>query len=204
MSEHAQTEPRSWSDRIEETLIAVLLGLMTLITFANVIARYIFNDNILWALETTVFLFAWLVLLGASYGVKKTLHLGVDMLVVRIGPASRKVLGLASVACCLTFSLLMLIGSWQYWYPSASTRTFLIVNDIPMPGFLQFLSDWMNYGEKYDKLPRFIPYFVLPLSMFLLTFRFIQVGVRIARGEAATLVASHEAEGSVNAAQREA
>ncbi len=44
-------------DEIEETLIAVILGLMTLITFANVIARYVFNSNILWALETTVFLF---------------------------------------------------------------------------------------------------------------------------------------------------
>ena len=62
-----------WSraiDSIEETLIALLLGVMTLITFANVIARYVFNSNILWALEATVFLFAWLVLLGASYAVK--------------------------------------------------------------------------------------------------------------------------------------
>ena len=49
---------------------------MTLVTFANVVARYVFNDNILWALETTVFLFAWLVLLGACYGVKTSLHLG--------------------------------------------------------------------------------------------------------------------------------
>jgi len=45
-------------NNIEETSIALCLGLMTLITFANVIARYIFNDNILWALEVTVFLFA--------------------------------------------------------------------------------------------------------------------------------------------------
>ena len=50
-----------------------------MITFANVIARYAFNANILWALELTVFLFAWLVLLGASYAVKKGAHLGVDM-----------------------------------------------------------------------------------------------------------------------------
>ena len=64
----------SWSsvsDRLEENLIAIFMGLMTLITFANVIARYVFNSNILWALEATVFLFAWLVLLGVSYGVKK-------------------------------------------------------------------------------------------------------------------------------------
>ncbi len=71
MSEHAHSGHRSWSDGIEETLIAVLPRLMTAITFANVIARYIFNDNILWALETTVFLFAWLVLLGAPTASRK-------------------------------------------------------------------------------------------------------------------------------------
>mgnify|MGYP000365570461 CR=1 FL=1 len=36
-------------NNIEETSIALCLGLMTLITFANVVARYLFNDNILWA-----------------------------------------------------------------------------------------------------------------------------------------------------------
>ena len=56
---------RSFTDRIEEKLIAGILGMMTLITFANVVMRYAFNQNILWALELTVFLFGWLVLLGA-------------------------------------------------------------------------------------------------------------------------------------------
>ena len=54
----------SFVDRIEETAIAVILGLMTIITFANVVARYVFNANILWALEVTVFLFAWLATSG--------------------------------------------------------------------------------------------------------------------------------------------
>lgn len=55
---------RSGTDKFEETVIVVILGTMTLITFANVVARYGFNENILWALELTVFMFAWLVLLG--------------------------------------------------------------------------------------------------------------------------------------------
>ncbi|HPR07254.1 MAG TPA: TRAP transporter small permease subunit, partial [Denitromonas sp.] len=58
-------EPSRFSqavESIEETFIAVALGFMTLITFANVIARYVFNSNILWGLEVTVVLFAWLVL----------------------------------------------------------------------------------------------------------------------------------------------
>jgi C4-dicarboxylate transporter DctQ subunit len=181
-------------DNIEETLIAVLLGLMTLITFANVIARYIFNDNILWALETTVFLFAWLVLLGVSYGVKHSFHIGVDVVVRALPPGPRKAATLLAVLACLAFSLLLLKGGWDYWHAFATTRAFLEVNDVPMPDFLQFLADWLNEGERYEKMPRFIPYFALPLGMALLTWRFLQVGWRVLTGKADLIIAGHEAE----------
>ena len=182
------------SDRIEETLIAVLLGLMTLITFANVIVRYVFNDNILWALEVTVFLFAWLVLLGASYGVKHSLHIGVDVLVRALPARARRILSLVVVAACLAFALLMLKGAWDYWSPFVGKRAFLETDDVPMPEFLQFLSDWLNEGERYEKLPRFIPYAVLPLSMALLTWRIVEVGRDILSGRRELLIAGHEAE----------
>lgn len=190
-----------FSDALEETLTAILLGAMTAITFANVVARYVFNDNILWALETTVFLFAWMVLLGACYGVKKCLHLGVDILVSRLRPGMRRIFGLTSVAACLAFAALLLVGSWDYWYPFASKRAFLEVNDVPMPGFLQFLADWMNDGEAYEKMPKFIPYAVLPISMALMTWRFLQAGIRVLRGDIDMVIAAHEADdpGSRNA-----
>ena len=91
-------------DEIEETSIAVCLGLMTVITFANVIARYLFNSNILWALELTVFLFAWLVLMGASYAVKKHIHIGVDVVINMVSAPVRKVMAILSVSACLAFS----------------------------------------------------------------------------------------------------
>jgi len=182
------------TDQIEETLMAVLMGLMTLVTFANVIARYVFNDNLLWALETTVYLFAWMVLLGASYCVKKSLHLGVDMVIANLSPQARKAAGLFAVGACLLFSVLLLKGAWDYWYPFATTQAFFEVDDIPMPDFLQFLATWLNEGEKYEKIPRFIPYFVLPLSLTLLTWRFCQAGWRIFQGTQDSVIASHEAE----------
>ena len=37
----------SFIDRLEEMLISGILGMMALITFANVVARYGFNNNIL-------------------------------------------------------------------------------------------------------------------------------------------------------------
>jgi C4-dicarboxylate transporter DctQ subunit len=198
---------------IEETLIAVILGLMTLVTFANVIARYVFNANILWALETTAFLFAWLVLLGASYCVKVRAHLGVDVVLNMVSPGMRKVLALISVAACLVYSILLLIGAWNYWAPFAAMpmldgtlkdQAWYEVNDIPMLGFLRFMEASMNQGEAYEKLPRFIPYAALPLGLFLLTFRFIQAAWQVMTGEADSVIASHEAEDLVEEAAAQA
>ncbi len=190
-------------NEIEETLIAVILGLMTIITFANVVARYVFNSNILWALETTVFLFAWLVLLGASYCVKTRAHLGVDVVLNLVSPVPRRILALLAVAACLVFSVLLLIGSWNYWAPFAALpmldgtlkdQAWYEVNDVPMIDFLRFIEGPMNQGEAYEKLPRFIPYAALPIGLFLLTFRFLQVAWKVAIGEMETIIAGHEAE----------
>ncbi len=191
-------------DRIEESLIALILGLMTIVTFANVIARYVFNSNILWALETTVFLFAWLVLLGASYCVKTRAHLGVDVILNMVSPGARRALAIVSVICCLAFSVLLLIGAWQYWAPFVGRQVWYEVNDIPMPDILRFIEPLMNEDEPYEKLPRFIPYFALPLGMTLITLRFLQAAWRIFKGETDRLIASHEAEELVEEAAAQA
>lgn len=202
-------------DHIEETLIACLLGLMTVVTFANVIARFVFNSNILWALELTVFTFGWLVLLGASYAVKKHAHLGVDAILNMLAPGARRVLALIAVACCLVFSLLLLKGAYDYWavfadlpptsgrwFPtgfdtSARSQSFYEVDDIPMVAPLRFLEGLINYGEGYEKLPKVVPYLVLPVSMLLLVIRFTQAGIEILRGQTDRIVASHEVEDEI-------
>ncbi|MEM7470865.1 MAG: TRAP transporter small permease [Pseudomonadota bacterium] len=202
-------------DKIEENLIAFLLGTMTVVSFANVIARYGFNSNILWALELTLYCFAWLVLLGASYAVKKNAHLGVDVLINIFSEPTRRIFGLASVACCIVFSFLLLKGAWDYWsifanLPPTEGRWFPTgfvekyrgqgwyeVNDIPVPGFMKFIEDVFNDGDEYEKIPRLIPYFVLPVSMALLLYRYIQAAISIWVGKADRLIVSHEAEDEV-------
>ena len=199
-------------DRIEENLIAILLGCMTLLTFANVVARKGFNSNILWGLELTVFMFAWLVLLGASYAVKKNAHLGVDAIINIVSPPTRRIMALISVGVCIAFSFLLFKGSWDYWanfanLPATDGRWFPLgfedkflakgwyeVDDIPHPAFLKWMEDAFNEGESYSKLPRVIPYLVLPLSTALLLYRFIQVAVAIWQGKIDRIVASHEVE----------
>ena len=206
---------KSFLDRLEETLIALIIGLMAIITFANVVARYIFNSNILWAQELTVFLFAWLVLLGACYAVKKSSHLGVDLLIDSLSSEMRKAVGLIAAAVCLAFALLMLKGAWDYWanfanLPGTEGRWFPLgfedkfrpkgwyeVDDVPRPEILRFLDVMFNEGEAYEKIPRFIPYAILPVSMAILLFRFAQATWLIWIGKSDRLVASHEAEEEV-------
>jgi C4-dicarboxylate transporter DctQ subunit len=187
----AGSKKSSAGDRIEETLIAFFLGAMTLITFANVIAR-LMHTNILWALEATVFLFAFLVLMGASYAVKHTFHIGVDVVVQLLPKPARRRVTLFAVVICIVFSLLLFKGSWDYWWAFVTKRAFYEVNDIPMPDFLQFFAHWLNDGELYEKMPRFIPYTVMPVSTALLSYRFVQAGIRVWRGEQDLLVESHE------------
>ncbi|WP_127112346.1 TRAP transporter small permease [Shimia sediminis] len=205
----------SFVDRIEETLIAILLGLMTVITFANVIARFGFNSNILWALELTVFLFGWLVLLGASYAVKKHSHLGVDAIINMVPAGVARTMGLIAVACCLLFSVFMVKGAYDYWavfadlppttgrwFPTGfadkfRSQSFYEVQDVPMIGLFRFLEDLINYGDEYEKLPKVVPYLVLPVSMILLLFRFGQAAMQIYRGDTDRLVASHEVEDEI-------
>lgn len=203
---------RNWLDQLEETVIGALLGLMTVVTFANVIARFVFNSNILWALELTVFMFGWLVLLGASYAVKIHAHLGVDVIVNALPVAPRRRLALVSVACCLIFAALMMKGAYDYWAvfadlpPTAGrwfplgfegkfrSQSFYEVQDVPMIAPLRFLEGLINYGDSYEKLPKVVPYLVLPLSMAMLLFRFAQAAVAIWTGRMDRLVASHEVE----------
>lgn len=224
-----QTHPKtSIIDRIEESIIAALLGIMTLVTFINVIVRKAFaNDppafieflkleNIgLWGNELTVFMFGWLGLLGASYAVKKGSHLGVDAVINMLQPKTRRIFGLVAVSICIAFSFLLLKGAWDYWanyanLPGTEGRWFPLgfeekylakgwyeVESVPMPGSLAWLANVFNDGTAYEKLPRLVPYLVLPLSMALLLFRFIQAAVSIWKGDIDCIIASHEVEDEI-------
>lgn len=219
-----QTAPRSTLARIvnelEESAIALILGLMTLITFVNVVLRYGFHSGLIWGLEATGYLFAWLVLFGVSYGIKVTSHLGVDAITGMLPAKGQRIVGLISAALCLIYAFLLMKGAWDYWanfanlpqttgrwFPTGfedmkrtSYRAWYAAVDIPMPEFLRFLEPLMNEGEAYEKLPRFIPYFILPFGMALFLFRLVEATVHIWFGRQDSLIVSHEAEDAVEEA----
>ena len=214
---HGHSALGRFVNELEETAIAVILGIMTIITFVNVVLRYGFNTGLIWGLEAVTILFAWLVLFGVSYAVKTTAHLGVDAITNLVPPTARRVLAMIAALLCIVYGALLLKGAWDYWanfanlpqttgrwFPSGfeemkrtSYRSWYEVVDIPMPDWLRFIEPMINEGEHYEKLPRFIPYVILPFGALLLLVRFVQAGVRIWTGTQDSLIVSHEAEDAV-------
>ncbi len=217
MSTHHQ--PRSAFaavvNELEEAAIAILLGLMTLVTFVNVVLRYVFNTAFIWGLEVTLVLFAWLVIFGVSYAFKVTAHLGVDAILNVVSSPVRRILVLISIVACIAYGFLLLKGSWDYWAPFAGLdattgrwfptgfansrdQSWYETEQIPIPFAKAWLEATFNFGEEYEKLPRFIPYSILPFGCALILFRIIQAGLRVLRGEQGSLIVSHEAEDAVD------
>src|SRR5512139_2943150 len=103
-----------WLERLEEGLIAFLLAAMTGVTFAQVLARYVFNYSFVWALELTGVMFAWLIFVGMSYGVRVGAHIGVDAVVKALAPSTQRVVGLIAAVLCIVYALIVVVGGYQY------------------------------------------------------------------------------------------
>ncbi len=214
---HPKTKLGHFVNELEETFIALLLGMMTLVTFINVVLRYVFDTALIWGLELTLVLFAWLVLFGISYGFKITAHLGVDAILNIVSSPAKRVLVLISAVVCVVYAGLLLKGAWDYWAPFAGLdattgrwfptgfansrdQAWYETEQLPFPEWLRFIEPLMNEGEAYEKLPRFIPYAILPFGVALILFRIVQASLRIVKGHQDSLIVSHEAEDAVEEA----
>ena len=99
---------------IEETIICLLLGSMTLLVFVEVVMRFMFGIGVMWAQELTLHLSAWMVLFGVSYGIKVGAHIGVDALVKIMPEKVRRIIGGIAISACLFYCAMFAQGSWIY------------------------------------------------------------------------------------------
>ena len=98
---------------IEESLLALLLAGMTGVAFANVIARRVFASSFPWALELTLNLFLYLVLLGMAYALRRGLHASVDALVTRLAPRAEKLCHLLASLCVVVYAVVLSATGFQ-------------------------------------------------------------------------------------------
>jgi C4-dicarboxylate transporter DctQ subunit len=161
-----------WLEHFEEGLIAFLMAAMTLVTFMQVVARYVFNYSFVWALELTGVMFAWLIFTGMSYGVRVGAHIGVDAVVKTLSAGPARVVGIVATILCIVYASIVFFGGFTYVRKMYDVG--ILMQDIP-------IQQW-------------IPRVILPLGFALLALRFAQVLYRLLSGEEAHLLGDEAAD----------
>lgn len=155
-----------WLEHLEEGLVAFLMAAMTVLTFVQVVARYVFNYSFVWALEVTGVMFAWLIFVGMSYGVRVGAHIGVDALVKALGARTRRAVDIVATLLCIAYAAIFAFGG--YVYVRKMYDVGILMQDVP-------IAQW-------------IPRVVLPLGFAMLAYRFGEVLWRLVTGREAHLV----------------
>jgi TRAP-type C4-dicarboxylate transport system permease small subunit len=175
-------------DRLEEWIIAVLIGAATVVTFVAVVHRYgasnsaelarwasahgivplalaadwvyvtLTSLNLSWAQELATYMFVWMAKFGAALGVRTGIHVGVDVFVKQLTPATRTPV--------IVFALL----SGALFTAVIGTLGAVYVYELD-PDQVSPELEW----------PSWIIYLCIPLGSYLMCFRFLQVMWRYLR-----------------------
>ena len=186
-------------EKLEDNLLIILMALLTIVSFTQVVARYGFNTGWSAALEFTMTTFSWLILIGMSYGIKRSSHLGVDILLKVVSKPIARWLAIFGAASGLIYGLILLDASWlkavgietrsgaiEYW--SKMYKVNIGTEELRWPIWIQ-----ETFGVK-DRVQRWVVLIILPISLALLCYRSLQAMVQIYRGERDMVIAGHEAE----------
>ena len=174
-------------DHLEEWLIAFLMGAATLIIFVAVVHRYatgfaipgvqdwLLGLNFGWTQELCIIMFVWMAKFGAAYGVRTGIHVGVDVLINRLGMAARgKFIVFGLLAGAAFTGIVGTLGATFVWENGAHYAVFrflgLDTGDLPEGPTTPDL-EW----------PTWVVYSAVPFGSYLMCFRFLQVTVSYLR-----------------------
>lgn len=79
-------------DKVEEIVAVICLSVMTVLAFANVVARYVFSASFSFSEEITTYLFVLLSLLGTAIAAKRRAHLGLTIVTDIVSPKVKRIL----------------------------------------------------------------------------------------------------------------
>ena len=116
--EQAPADPRNTprvTIRIEEAIAAAAMALICVITFANVVVRYLTNASFAFTEEISVFLLVVLTLVGAAAAFARNSNIRVDFFVLKLPRAAQWALDLAGMALsAVLFGMVAWFG-WRFF-----------------------------------------------------------------------------------------
>lgn len=135
-----------WINRAVQYVGFVQLGLMTAIIILQVFYRYVLGSSLSWSEESARFLFIWVVLLGASMGVKEGFHVAVTLFKDRLPPHLKTGLDMLFTLLTGVMALVMVVYGWSIaetvsiqQSPAIRISMFWVYLAIPVSGALMLL-----------------------------------------------------------------
>ena len=147
-------------DKIEEILAVICLSVMTILAFANVLARFVFKASFSFSEEITTYLFVLLSLLGTAIAVRRKAHLGLTIVTDIVSTKVRRILHIIGYLFAVAFSGAILVYGVQ-----------MVMNQIRL-GMVTATMQW----------PEWIYGSFVPFGAFFVVVRFIQALIEEVKG----------------------
>ena len=118
MPQLGQTLERAWDSLLNG--FAYVAGLLVVtVTFSvlyEVVARYFFNNPTIWAVDLTEYSLVYITMLGAPWVLRDRAHTRVEIVVERLRPRVRRILGiLVPLVAVVGAVVLAWEGAWETW-----------------------------------------------------------------------------------------
>ena len=112
----ATTAPAARRYLPEDWLGAIAMALLTLITFTNVLVRYLTNESFAWSEELSISLMLILTLVAAGAAVARDRHIRIEILYTSGSAARQRALAILSELCTIaTFLIIFGLGLRLLW-----------------------------------------------------------------------------------------
>ena len=142
-----------WLDNIEEYILLFLFPLMVIVVFVATCVRYLTVMSLPWAEEVARYSMVWIAYIGASLGIKRNAHLGVEAVLLLLPQGTRKYFDYLRYLIIILFNVLIAYYTFQIIQSQISTEQVSPSLRIPM---------WFAYGA-------------VPVGAVLMAWRCIQM-----------------------------
>lgn len=144
-------------DHLEEGILVPMLAFSSLLLFAQVVMRYVFESSLSWSEELARFLYLWEVWLGIAYATKTGAHLRVDLIYDLVK-------GKAALVLRLFVNILWF--AFGVWFAFIGSQTMMTI---------------MGFGQCSSamRIPMWLVYLAIPVGSGLMAIRLIEQTVKL-------------------------
>jgi len=99
--------------RVGEVFLVINTSALVCITFYGVIMRYLLNAPVVWLMELSIIMYAWLTFIGAAIAFKRHQHIKINILENRLQGVAKKYLLIFIQVLVLVFIFFAFFGGMQ-------------------------------------------------------------------------------------------